>query len=534
MKCLSLLTLIILTACQHIGYRTPSNEQKPIHFIFTVHGISGNEKTFGDLPLVLKTHLDRLVPAYDHRILNHVYSTGNDHFNTYSFSHMLGKRIKTTLELNPNPLNKISIISHSQGGLISWIWYLKSLEKEEDYAPYYDQAKKVEAFMTLGSPMWGSKLANIANDKGLLKKVKQLAEKLSLSTPLLGIKELQEMAHGSDTIYRFRIKSIIANQNNIDVPARVMPVAGVFPNSNDEKVRNLGVFYRTLLMWGERIAGYNEHHRLESDLAVNLPMARYNFFYSPLKFKGDHLDISDFNIFKNKKYDQLVLVESPHLSWDQKSFYDIAEVPAECLTIKDGKTCTHPSYPYILNFLSNCTSNGNDCNLNEIHNTLFPFIKNDRIIKHTPTQLEPKNLHSFVLDLNFILPNDYDVSLLEKNENNLITGINTVHEKIINPKNLSYSFVLGAKRELKSKVIKITNYKNPETEQIEKHLRITLYGHIVENITNYAPPYSEYTEAVAEGLELPVKIELPNLPIKTANIKIKPTYSSFIEFDYRD
>lgn len=521
----------LFSSCTSTGVREPSNISKPIHFIFTVHGISGNATTFGALNSALTEHLNKLVPSYQHRVITHTYSTGNNDLNTYNFSQQLGLNIQQVLRENKNTKNKISIVSHSQGGLISWIWYLKSLAKDPGYENFYDDAVKVDGFLTLGSPMWGSKLANLAHDKGILQKIQNLAKKLNINPPMLGKKELAEMAHGSDTIYKFRKKSIFADQNNINVPARVLAIAGVFPESTATKVRNLGLFYRTLLMWGEQFAGSGDGFRLESDIAVTLPMARFNFFYSPPKFKGDILNFEDFYIFKNEKYDRLSLVESPHVSWNQEKFYDIAEVPAECSTIKEGKTCTHPSYPYILNFLSNCTEYTGKCNLNEIHNTLFHFIKSDRLALHSPNGLEPKNMHSMVLDFNLILPDNFDETKFSAKDfkyeflnEHLGNGIN-VHDP-------SYRFILARNSEIISKVVKLAKYIN-EDNQIEKHLRVTLYGHILPNYAKMSPPYNEYQAAIEKGITLPLKIYLPNLPVKTAYVKVKPTYSTFIEFDYR-
>lgn len=531
LKLILALSLFSVTSCSTpMWRRQPTSEQKPIHFIFTVHGLSGGPKTFGALRDVLPAHLNKLVPSYSHQVITHVYPTGEDHKDTYQFSDRLGQTIQQILRTRNNPKDKISIIAHSQGGIISWIWYLKSLSRSDEFAPYYDDALKVDAIITLGSPIWGSRLANIGNDKETFATLKKWAQKFKVPLPAIGKKELHEMAHGSDTIYRFRSRAIETDMMGRDLPVRTLAVAGVIPHNTSNKARSLGLLYRTLIMAGENILGKGARFRLESDLAVALPLARYGFFYSPPRSKKEKIEIDEFKTFKDPKIDNLVLVESPHITWDQHNFYDIAEVPKECSEIKDGKTCTHPTYPYILNHLSNCIEYTGKCDMPEFHKTLYHFIKSDRLALHTPKDLDPKNLSGYVLDFNLILPENYDGHRAK----DLIKYIDFTHSKKgfgININDPSYRFYMN-KNGLITSFTKFRTYINPKTGKKENHLRLTWYGYIIQDVVNFEPPYKEYADAMENGFKLPLKITLPNLPAKYVDIKVKPTYSSFIEIDY--
>src|SRR5690606_17792130 len=105
---------------------TQSFIEKPRRFIFLVHGLSGTEKTFGDLPEVLTEHGTRIQPAYDLKVIPIRYTTGDDSWTTYDFARHMGQQMLEAVG-TVRDTDSITLVAHSQGGVISWIWYLNSL-----------------------------------------------------------------------------------------------------------------------------------------------------------------------------------------------------------------------------------------------------------------------------------------------------------------------------------------------------------------------------------------------------------------------
>ena len=105
---------------------------KPKHYIITIHGLSGDATTFGYMLPLLEYHIEKYNFEYDVVPLNFVYPTGTKSVNVEHFVKLLESYL--TQQFTQNELqkeDKISIIAHSQGGLISTLWYLKSIYGED-------------------------------------------------------------------------------------------------------------------------------------------------------------------------------------------------------------------------------------------------------------------------------------------------------------------------------------------------------------------------------------------------------------------
>lgn len=129
-KIFLLIVFGFIVACSNFNNRSPSNtgdelKNKPRHLIITVHGLSGDEKTwgyFGD-DNYTKKYLEQLNSKYNVEVTNFVYPTGKDEKNgAFEFANYLDFFIKEKFKNNPlQPSDKISFVCHSQGGLITFI-----------------------------------------------------------------------------------------------------------------------------------------------------------------------------------------------------------------------------------------------------------------------------------------------------------------------------------------------------------------------------------------------------------------------------
>lgn len=159
------------------------------NFIFLIHGISGGQGTFGSMPEYLH--------AADacNRVSNFIYDTGNDKLNVYDFAQGLDAfiREKTTKE-GFVPSDRISLIMHSQGGLVGSVWLNKM--RIEDAALY----KQVDSFITLSTPYWGSFMATVGS-----RFFYTLPRGMGNPISPMGRIELREMRYGSDTVRNLQL-----------------------------------------------------------------------------------------------------------------------------------------------------------------------------------------------------------------------------------------------------------------------------------------------------------------------------------------
>ncbi|MEZ0392434.1 MAG: hypothetical protein ACAH59_09475, partial [Pseudobdellovibrionaceae bacterium] len=56
---------LFVASCTFAPNRTPANSEKPRHVIFTIHGISGNQNTWGYFAPATKEFLGKLDPNYE-------------------------------------------------------------------------------------------------------------------------------------------------------------------------------------------------------------------------------------------------------------------------------------------------------------------------------------------------------------------------------------------------------------------------------------------------------------------------------------
>ncbi|MEQ1878154.1 MAG: hypothetical protein ABL958_16040, partial [Bdellovibrionia bacterium] len=157
--------LLIFSACTTpSANRGPASEPVPTHYIFLVHGITGDQTHFGAMKEALNVHLNRLNPQYRYDISPFDYDTKSDVKDVMDFANDINAKIMAHLKAKGfGPKDKISIVAHSQGGIVMSIWLFRLFTQVPGYGNGPESVNirpdQMDSFVTLGTPFWGSKLA---------------------------------------------------------------------------------------------------------------------------------------------------------------------------------------------------------------------------------------------------------------------------------------------------------------------------------------------------------------------------------------
>lgn len=269
------------------------------NYIFLIHGVGGNEDTFGKM----KEYLEALDLCYD--VFPFEYDTGHPTKDTPAFAsdfHQFATQVFTSRQGRPQ--DKISLIMHSQGGLVGSLW-LRYLS--ESRHPFVSQ---VDSFITLSTPFWGANIANLG------KKVFYTGLDKNPFSPF-GYVELNEMSFGSKTI-----NNIYQDFNGIFSLPHIRPLA---------------------------IGGIKETANIlvgEDDLAVPIYSSRPDHYRLAINQSAKRgpasIKASEFKKTQTFKY---VTVKSTHFNLNLPG---VASIPFECVL---EVSCNHPSLPYIVNHL---------------------------------------------------------------------------------------------------------------------------------------------------------------------------------------
>ncbi len=153
--------LLLVIGCTSSPTRNAANsgesmisQEKPKHYIMTLHGIRGNAVSFGDFHTLIKSHLEKIDPGYEVVPLNITYSVAQtDYTPEKAGREVIAKLSKMVPVLNPR--DQISVVGYSMGGQVGLAWYFESL-KDPAAKKYADHLKH---FVGLGAAYWGAKEA---------------------------------------------------------------------------------------------------------------------------------------------------------------------------------------------------------------------------------------------------------------------------------------------------------------------------------------------------------------------------------------
>jgi len=329
-------------------HRIPNNN--PRHFIFFVHGIAGDATSAASYPQALEKRLELEDPSFDVVTFIPTYGTSSNTMTLKEASMTIADQIHSFLKSQNNlqGQDKITFVSHSQGGIVSLFWIYASMENEAGFSR--EEASRVKNMITLGTPYWGSVIANITKyiKSAPIKKIQDTLEPW-------GLTQLSQMSQLSDSSYMARDKLLSHTdttsfeiKNNI----RFLSVAGAA----------LGYSHLAAVGIGKSF--------FESDLFVSVPNARFGFLYGDKKLselkkigyvKVDRVTLGDFFVTDGThngdgtalKYDGLEF-NLPNTDWILKIpkidsiLPGIGAVSAECAM---DLNCAHPTLNVVKDFI---------------------------------------------------------------------------------------------------------------------------------------------------------------------------------------
>lgn len=286
---------LLLTAIMLVSFKTFACETR--NHIFLIHGISGSINTFGSMEKYLnKIDACNVTTSFG-------YDTGNSSLSTYDFANHFHKFVMDKVNAGTiSNSDKISLIMHSQGGVIGNIW-LNTI-RQIDQSLFL----QVDSFITLSTPHWGADMANLGKSIFFT-----LPPGMGNALSPFGRIELNEMSYGSGTI-----REMVWSHDDVLHSGKIRPLA---------------------------LAGHKKGINLktESDVVVPVYSSRADHY------KGDvDVSLSSDKVaatFVKTKTTPLVLVNATHIKMDLPG---IADIPKKCLT---EKICGHPSIASITSHL---------------------------------------------------------------------------------------------------------------------------------------------------------------------------------------
>ncbi len=567
--------LLLVTACTHSVDRrlSSSNDSPPRHIVISVHGLSGDPSNFGFLGEALTSHLQGLRPNERTEYYSVSYPTGQKSTNSiYDFAYdYLGPFIQNQVFgiQDIRPEDRITLIGHSQGGLVSMIWYVDSLipadphrstEQSREYPVKFQKyAQQVDSIITLGSPFWGSQLASRFSDE--LKP--NLNELLGLSNQF----ELESLQLGSNTVYRFRRTSIGLSQKNIygsALKARFVNLAGIYPESDSSLFNSNPDGTTEASKWTRRIyrlirsflikTPFGEE-RYEGDMAVLYPSAHLGFLYAQNLDPQSDQEIrgSDFQFANESPSSNFstIAIEAAHSYVDSRYNISMALVPKECLKIE---TCIHPSYQYILQETASCGQGGCDPDVEQKFSESFEKARPGQVVKDQQLQA---SVRGFLVEVNLRLPDlNYDIESSQYKKHPGMYFESPVPEPkigdemavkwVLNPKFFFRRAVqlntdkddyvmnmsplarvrLGRKSEFLSKTATLQVIVDKGSAR--KDLRFVVTGSVTPSEAGIREPEA-YRRLLQNGIDLPIQVSLPGLKPRSFYVRVRPGYSSFLD-----
>ena len=530
---LLLFAVLMLASCETITTKVRSMATvKPKNYIITLHGIGGSAETFLSLLPALEEHLSQINPQYDYVGKNFKYSSGEKGAELERFvSEFENYLVKEIPVLNEG--DKISLVAHSQGGLVGYVWYLKTLDGVDLRQKSY--LEKVDGFVTLGTPFWGSRTSFI------LKKFipNEDIQEFILDKAKLGDQEITDLTAASEKIYGYFSRMTSKSSVNIFFDPRMLNIAAVVPAAKGEEVPK-GKFLSMINDWKKKLVKVFDYRlnvgsRWESDQAVNVSSGRLGFYYysdAIVQYmeaeKRQNLTMADFDYSRFFKTDpKMIFVEGVHTKAIGYPDHAIAAVPETCV---EADECKHPTYVYILKHLANCETAQSQCQMNS-YKTIIKQLE----VAKAPLSLESSEMiraemRTYNLGLDLALPKNFvpPAELLDGKTLMNYLQVEYVYgndEKkhlkdvkkdglIKNSSSLNYEIRIGRRNEWGSRIVHYSADKN--------QLNIQLTG-------NIQPSNPGQALDVNKKYPLQMIINIPGLKKRKLVIPLQPTYTTFLD-----
>lgn len=282
-----------------------------VHHLIFIHGIASGPGTFDYMDEGLLKKLGDEFPLRAHKKYMFSYPTGRDQYDVNDFTAMLDTYLKEELELSEN--DKVSVIAHSQGGLVTFNWIRAALRKKLSQHSYEIVKNRIEHIITLGTPFQGTQIAKVPL---YLRKVKDF---------IFGKKELRDMLFGSDFLVGLR-NDFFFDQKLRDYihSVKVLNVVGNFRLANTGSLS----FY------------------LQDDLAVPVTSAHLNYYYYLERERPDPFSSNRSIKYLDFELGEQAFFTRPHMDFLRKQGLSGAEI--ECVEY----VCDNDVFWKVFQFLS--------------------------------------------------------------------------------------------------------------------------------------------------------------------------------------
>lgn len=527
MKHLLLLIILLCSfSCQTFSKwlgRSPSSEtaRSAKHYVFTVHGLAGDTTTFGSLLPVVKYHLEYVDPKYEVVTHTFMYATGKMDADVPQFIESFEMFLDQFFRQNRlEKDDKISIVCHSQGGLVTTLWYAKTIAGTDQRQ--IEIANHVKAIVTEGTPFWGSKMAHIINDKLPYEWMQNLVYKIMA----VGKLEVRDMSTASTMIFDFFRTKATVQVEQLYSPF-MLNIAGVNPGRSVQTQR------------------LNVGSRWEADQVVNVPSARLGFyFYSDsinqaiLEKVPETVTMKDFHYSQYFSHDpEFKLVEGIHTTVRDQA--GMAVVPEKCL---DAAVCDQPTYAPVLKHLSRCEAKENSCDQSKYQFIRGQLHRGDESFGKTTHDALMNQMRTFQLSFNLQLPKGFvppkdlfksssgiakyvkvDYQHGPKKSDNKYAG---AHEDALVKREYPFQdfrVQLGRYKEWGSRVAK--HYQ--ETNQVN----VQFSGSLKPTDPYWQPTNINPSDWAEKLFPVTVTVDIPGLKPRTVIMPLRPTYTTFVELN---
>jgi pimeloyl-ACP methyl ester carboxylesterase len=534
---LLIMSVLFLASCETFrNIQRDLASVKPKNYIIVMHGLSGSPESFQGMLPSLEDHLGQINPNYDYIPLRFKYSSGAKGADIERFvSEFENYLVKEIPVLNQE--DKISIIAHSQGGLVGYLWYLKALDgvdlKQRSYM------ERVNGFVTLGTPFWGSRTTFLLGKVLPSKAIKDFVyDKMRY-----GDQEVVDITSASEKIYNYFSKMASKNTVNVFYDPRMLNIMAVVPEMKGEEVPK-NYFLKTFNDLKKKVVKVfdmrlNQGLRWESDQAVNVSSGRLGFYY----FSDDiyeYMELGkrtnvlkdDFNYARYFKTDpKVIMVEGAHAKASgYDAGYAIASIPDECI---QPDKCVSTTYVHILKHLANCEKPANalgTCRINAYNSIVQNLEVAKKSLSLETSEMIHKDMRTFSLGFDIELPKNFVPPLellLDSNVTNylqvnyVVGNDNKKHlldvkkdGLIKNASQLNYEIRLGRRFEWGSRIVNYSATKNK--------LNIQITG-------NVSPINDKVKWDVTRDYPLQMVINIPGLKKRTLVIPVRPTYTTFLD-----
>ena len=379
------------------------------HFVFLIHGLGGDIDSFGNMRQALTNHLNADSRLGRVQVMPFKYETSNDSLRTDDFAKQFHDFIESSVQRYGHAGSTLSVVAHSQGGLVTTVWYYKTYLGVKGFNP--DLAARLKSVVTLGTPFWGSKVATwVERNPKVFKTLKSGLGSSLGPVGAIGLRQVLDMALGSENTQRFRrhlmnfkieeLEHIFSNVHvlNIHGNANLKQITTKVKQS-DENGDALSwlkpdIFTKLLpFVFGEV--------EYEADGVVSVPASTLNTIYLT-DLSPDYKDGQWYGreSFGELKIADRLIVKTVHASTEPEVLYDMAYIPSVC--VSDSK-CDHPTYPYVLEYILNETLDKSF----EVGTQLPPVILGAGRLYGSP-EVKLANFGGFTLDVNVRLPEGFE------------------------------------------------------------------------------------------------------------------------------